>query len=103
MISNDDLLALSSYLSRFITLHPHTLVISGCDDTLRYTLAWLGAQNCNRQLWLCYLHACYGYCDCEVVLRVVAPVHAADTSLPVASVLYHNSTPYASLTQRDRR
>ncbi len=69
-----DLLALGDYLSSFITLNPHTLAISGCDDTLRHTLAWLDAHTCDRAVWLHYFHARHAYCDCEVLLRVAAPL-----------------------------
>ena len=67
-----DLLALGAYLSWFITLNPHTLAITGCDDTLRHTLAWLEAHQCDQSMWVRYLYANKAYCDCEVWLRVAA-------------------------------
>jgi hypothetical protein len=72
MISNDDLLALGDELSSCITVCPHTLAIAGCDNTLRHTLAWLDAHQCDRSMWVSYLHANEAYCDCEVWLRVAA-------------------------------
>ncbi len=74
MINNDDLLALGDDLSLYITLNPHTLAITGCDDTLRHTLAWLDVHTYDRSVWLHYLHARHVYCDCELLLRVVAPL-----------------------------
>ncbi len=65
-----DLRALGEYLASFITFNPHPLAISGCDDTLRHTLAWLDAHTRDRSVWLRYLHARQAYCDCEVLLRV---------------------------------
>ncbi len=72
MVSNDDLVALSEYLSSFIRLNPHTLAISGCDNTLQHTLAWLDIHRCDQSVWLRYLYARQAYCDCEVLLRVAA-------------------------------
>ncbi len=74
MVSNDALVALSEYLSSFITFNPHPLAIAGCDDTLRHTLAWLDAHPCDRSVWLHYFHAGQAYYDCEVLLRVAAPL-----------------------------
>lgn len=65
-------LALSDYLSQFITFHDDPPRSEGCDGTLSKTIKWLKAhRRRNVSADVAWLQARGGYCDCEVLLNVV--------------------------------
>jgi Protein of unknown function (DUF2695) len=67
------LLALADYLNAQISVDDN-LNVTGCDNTLSKSIAWLRARRRNVKQDVAWLKARGSYCDCEVLLNVVATI-----------------------------
>jgi hypothetical protein len=66
------ILRLYDYVARHVTLDCRTDPpgITGCDDTLRNTIAWLHMNDYDTTEWLGWLEARGALCDCELLLNI---------------------------------
>lgn len=65
------LAALGKHLNERISFSPEPPCVTGCDQTLRHTVAWLRAHKLQVRNELRWLQRRGGVCDCGVIVEVL--------------------------------